>query len=98
MGGPNLLRSQIVLSDKDGEIIAPIVQSGRQTPGDARDAAVPAAADDIKAIAEYLHSVLAQRGRQGRPPESATAPEKVLVGDVAAGQAYFAATCSSAIR
>ena len=55
----------------------------------------PLPPDDIKAIAEYLHSVLAQAGRQGRPPEGEVVPpEKVLVGDAAAGQAYFAATCS----
>ncbi len=52
--------------------------------------------EDIKAIAEYLHSVLALAGRQGRPPIDATVlPERVLVGDAAAGQAFFAAKCGS---
>ena len=52
--------------------------------------------EDIKAIAEYLHSVLARAGRQGRPPEGETVPpEKVLTGDAAAGQTYFGAKCSS---
>ena len=52
--------------------------------------------DDIKAIAEYLHSVLKQAGRQGRPPVDETVPpEKVLVGDAAAGQSYFNAKCGS---
>src|SRR5262245_33791927 len=32
-GGPNLLRSQIALNDQDGESIGPIVQNGKQTPG-----------------------------------------------------------------
>ena len=30
MGGPNLLRSQVALSDRDGESIVPIIQGGRQ--------------------------------------------------------------------
>ena len=52
--------------------------------------------DDIKAIAEYLHSVLKQAGRQGRPPVDETVPpEKVLVGDANAGQAFFNAKCGS---
>src|SRR5437867_13194116 len=29
MGGPNLLRSQLALSDQDGELIVPVVQAGR---------------------------------------------------------------------
>ena len=38
-GGPNLLRSQLVLNDQDGELILPVVQQGRPKPGDAGDAA-----------------------------------------------------------
>jgi cytochrome c oxidase cbb3-type subunit III len=97
-GGPNLLRSQLVLSDKSGELIMPVVQGGRPNPaaGAPPMPALPLPPDDIRAIVEYLHSVLAQAGRQGRPPESETVPpEKVLVGDAAAGQTYFAATCST---
>ena len=33
MGGPNLLRSQLVLNDQDGELIGPVVQNGRMNPG-----------------------------------------------------------------
>ena len=29
LGGPNLLRSQLVLNDQDGELIAPVVKNGR---------------------------------------------------------------------
>jgi cytochrome c oxidase cbb3-type subunit III len=97
-GGPNLLRSQIVLSDKSGELIMPVVQSGRPNPPAGAPPMPPFAlpADDIKAIAEYLHSVLAQAGRQGRPPEGEVVPpEKALVGDASAGQSYFAAKCAS---
>jgi cytochrome c oxidase cbb3-type subunit 3 len=52
--------------------------------------------DDIKAIAEYLHSVLGQAGNQGRPPMSEMVPpEKVLVGDATAGQTAFTSRCAS---
>src|ERR1700709_1144572 len=33
LGGPNLLRSQVVLSDQDGELILPIIQGARQATG-----------------------------------------------------------------
>ena len=98
-GGPNLLRSQLVLSDKKGELIMPVVQSGRPTPQQAGAAPMPPFSlppDDVRAIAEYLHSVLAQAGRQGRPPEGEVVPpEKALVGDASAGQSFFTATCAS---
>ncbi len=98
LGGPNLLRSQTVLSDQHGELIGPIVQAGRPSPTPGAPPMPPFALPpgDITAIAEYLHSVLAQAGAQGRPPAGEMVPpEKVLVGDAAAGQAYFGAKCSS---
>jgi cytochrome c oxidase cbb3-type subunit III len=97
-GGPNLLRSQLVLGDKDGEQIMPVVQRGRPNPraGAPPMPPFPLPPDDIKAIAEYFHSVLALAGAQGRPPEGEVVPpERVLVGDAAAGQAYFSATCAT---
>lgn len=97
-GGPNLLRSQLVLSDKAGEQIIPVVQRGRPNPpaGVLPMPAFPLPPDDIKAIAEYFHSVLAEAGAQGRPPEGEVVPpERVLVGDPAAGKAYVSAKCSA---
>jgi cytochrome c oxidase cbb3-type subunit III len=96
-GGPNLLRSQTLLSDKAGELVIPIVRGGRPTPP-AGMPPMPAFSfpdDDVKAIAEYLHGVLKQAGRQGRPPIDETVPpERVLVGDAAAGQTFVNAKCS----
>jgi len=96
-GGPNLLRSQTLLSDKAGELIAPIITGGRPNPP-AGAPPMPAFAmpmTDITAIAEYLHSVLARAGNQGRPPEGELVPpEKALVGKPAAGQAYVASRCA----
>lgn len=99
MGGPNLLRSQLVLSDKAGELIGPVILSGRPNPATAGAPPMPPfplPPDDIKAIVEYLHSVLAKAGAQGRPPEGELVPpEKILVGDATAGKAYFGSSCSS---
>jgi cytochrome c oxidase cbb3-type subunit 3 len=92
-GGPNLLRSQVVLNDQAGELIAPIVQNGQQGAGVMP--AIPLMPDDIRAIAEYVHSVAATMRGQGSPPAGPAAVLDVVVGDPAAGQAYFTATCAS---
>ena len=97
-GGPNLLRSQVLLLDNAGELIIPIVRGGRPNPTPPMPVmpAFPFPDQDIKAIAEYLHSVAGQAGRQGRPPvDENVPPERVLVGDAAAGHAYFASRCAS---
>lgn len=92
LGGPNLLRSQLVLDDQEGELIMPVVKNGR--PGTLM---VPiAVADaDIKAIAGYLHSLQAQGTNQGGPPPGAEVPLDILVGDARAGQKYFTARCGT---
>ena len=96
LGGPNLLRSLLVLGEvTPGEAIGPVVKNGRpdKTPP---MPPLPLADDDIKAIAEYIHFVAGKSPRQGMPPPSETPIElKVLVGDAAAGEKYFAATCAS---
>jgi cytochrome c oxidase cbb3-type subunit 3 len=93
-GGPNLLRSQILLTDQHGENIVPVIRDGRQgAVGTMPAFQLPE--EDMLAIAEYIHSVLGQAGRQGRPPGSETVPElNVVVGDAAAGQRYFEKVCS----
>jgi cytochrome c oxidase cbb3-type subunit 3 len=91
LGGPNLLRSQVVLSDQEGELILPIVQGARQATG---MPAITMTAADVKATATYIHSVVATAKGQGAPPDIGIAPTTILVGDAAAGQQYFAATCS----
>ena len=86
------------LSDKSGELIAPIILGGRPNPPAGAPPMPPFALppDDIKALVEYLHSVLGQAGAQGRPPEGELVlPEKILVGDAAAGEKFFAARCAS---
>ena len=92
LGGPNLLRSQVVLSDQDGELILPITQGARQATG---LPAISMTSADVKATATYIHSVVATAKGQGAPPDVGIAPTTILVGDAAAGQQYFAAKCSS---
>ena len=91
MGGPNLLRSQLSLSDRDGEKIIPVIQGSLQSGG---MPAIPLAANDAKAVAAYVRSVLATIGGQGTPPSSKE-PPTILVGDAAEGKVYFDQKCAS---
>jgi cytochrome c oxidase cbb3-type subunit 3 len=91
LGGPNLLRSQVALSDRDSELILPIIQGSRKDGG---MPAIPMSPQDGKAVAAYIRSVLETIGRQGMPPSLGQAAPSVLVGDASAGKTYFAAKCS----
>ena len=91
LGGPNLLRSQVALSDRDGEMIVPIILGSRQDGG---MPAIKLSPEDGKAAAAYVRSVLETIGRQGFPPSVGQAAPSVLVGNASEGQAYFAAKCS----
>ncbi len=96
LGGPNLLRSQIVLGDQAGEAIIPVVQNGRPAAqGGAPMPAIPLSRSDIQAIAEYIHSVVSRKQNQGGPPPERDKPLQILVGDPERGQQYFAAHCQS---
>ncbi len=92
MGGPNLLRSPVVLMDQAGELILPIVHGERKERG---MPALPLQDEEVRAVAEFIHSVLSTARGQGAPPESDAPPPNSVVGDPAAGQAYFGAKCSS---
>src|SRR5262245_49920997 len=94
-GGPNLLRSQVALNDRAGELIFPVVRDGRRSPGMSPMPATTLPDDDVKLIAEYVHSILATAQRQGGPPPSPRPVLNVLVGDAGAGKVYFDAKCSS---
>jgi cytochrome c oxidase cbb3-type subunit 3 len=89
MGGPNLLRSQLAIVDKEGENIIPIVQSGR---GSMPAIQMPPA--DAQAVAAYIRSQMATIGRQGMPPGVGKEPPSILVGDAKAGQQFFDAKCA----
>jgi len=92
-GGPNLLRSAVVLMDQHGELILPIVRGARAERG--MPPLPQLTDDDVKAVAEYIHSIVATARNQGAPPESETPPPNAVVGDAKAGEVFFAAKCSS---
>jgi len=94
-GGPNLLRSQLVLNDQNGELIMPVVHNGRQNPGMPVMPPLPIPDDDVRAIAAYIHSVTASARGQGAPPEGPPVELNIVVGDAKAGQAYFNSKCTA---
>lgn len=95
IGGPNLLRSQLALNDQDGELIGPVITDGRQTPGSPGMPAIDLPPEDVRAVAAYIHSVHASMRGQGSPPAGPPVALNILVGDAAAGAAYFSANCGS---
>ncbi|HUE22301.1 MAG TPA: c-type cytochrome [Bryobacteraceae bacterium] len=92
LGGPNLLRSHVSLSDQNGELILPIIQGSRQDEG---MPAIPIDPQDGLAVAAYIRSVVETIGSQGRPPSLGKEAPSILVGDASTGQAYFTAKCGS---
>jgi cytochrome c oxidase cbb3-type subunit III len=96
LGGPNLLRSPIVLTDQSGESIGPVIRAGRVPAGGG--APMPPLAlsdDDLKAVAEYLHSVVFTSQPQGAPPPGQKVELNLLVGNARTGQKFFAAECAA---
>ena len=91
-GGPNLLRSDVVLDDQAGELITPVILNGQPGAGSGMPP-IRVTPDDARAIAEYLHSVTATMRGQGSPPEGPAPVLNVLVGDAAEGETYFKARC-----
>jgi cytochrome c oxidase cbb3-type subunit III len=86
-GGPNLIRSDIVLRDQNGEVLAPVVQNGRPDFGMPKFT-LPAA--EVSDVAAFLHSF----GISSRDP-ARKRPPSIVVGNAKAGEAYFKAKCSS---
>jgi cytochrome c oxidase cbb3-type subunit 3 len=95
LGGPNLLRSQLVLNDQAGEAIGPVVLNGRTPVVGAAMPPLTLPAADIRALATYVHSVIAKAQPQGAPPSGEVSALRVLVGNARAGQRYFDAHCKA---
>jgi cytochrome c oxidase cbb3-type subunit 3 len=97
MGGPNLLRSPLVLNDQAGESIGPVIRNGRTPEGGGRPMPpLPLPDPDLNAVAEYIHSVIRTAQPQGAPPAGAKKPElNLLVGDAKRGRRFFDAQCAS---
>src|ERR1700723_2827203 len=86
-GGPNLLRSPIVLNDRSGELVAAIVLKG---PADKGMPKFNLPMDRISDIAAFLHSIDIEA--DASPDYN---PRSVLVGNAAAGKAYFESLCTA---
>jgi cytochrome c oxidase cbb3-type subunit III len=84
--GPNLIRSEIVLMDQNGEKIATVVQNGRPDRGMPKFDLTNAQVSDIAA---YIHSF-----KVGGYDISRNPPPSIVVGDAKAGQTFFASTCA----
>ncbi len=84
-GGPNLLRSDLVLNDLKGELITPVVLNGRgEMP------ALKLTEAQIADVAAYIHDF-----KVGGYDISRMTPPSVVVGDPKAGEAYFGKVCAS---
>jgi cytochrome c oxidase cbb3-type subunit 3 len=87
-GGPNLLRSTVVLNDVEGELIGEIIRSGmnRMPPITTLDA------EGVRAVAGYIHSVLATAQGQGAPPRVEYELD-IVVGSPRRGERFFNQEC-----
>lgn len=85
--GPSLLRSAVVLDDKGGELIGPVVQTGRPDRGMPK---FPMSNDQIADLAAFLHS-FAVNGYD----TSRQRPASIVVGNATAGAAAFTTKCAS---
>ncbi len=84
-GGNNLLRSDLVLNDQNGERIGIIVQNGRgEMPK------INLNTEQIADIAAFLHSF-----QVGGYDISRMVPPSILVGDAKAGEEVFKTKCAS---
>jgi cytochrome c oxidase cbb3-type subunit 3 len=84
-GGPNLLRSTVVLEDQRGERLAPLVRAGR-------GAMPPIAVTDGQSadIAAFLHTF-----EVTGTSRAVRVPIDIVVGDARKGEAYVKAKCAS---
>ena len=86
-GGPNLLRSQLVLTDQKGELIGEVVRNGRPGTVMMPISLTPQQTSDV---ADYIHSF-----RVGGYDVSRNIPASIVVGNAAAGEASFKKRCAS---
>ena len=89
-GGPNLLRSEFVLNDVEGELIGQVILAGmnRMPPITTLDQS------GIEAVAGYIHSIAATAQGQGAPPRVEYELD-ILVGDARRGERFFEQECTA---
>lgn len=84
--GPNLWRSVMVLTDRDGSAVAQVIREGRPDKG---MPPMPLADDQIKDVIAFLRSLPVG----GRDP-ARSRPPTIVVGDAVKGERYFKQTCA----
>ena len=85
-GGPNLLRSQLVLSDKKGELIGDVVRNGRPAAG---MPPITLGEQQVADIADFIHNFSV-----GGDDAARNVPVTVVVGNATSGAAAFQARCA----
>jgi cytochrome c oxidase cbb3-type subunit 3 len=83
--GPDLIRSALVNHDEHGELIGPLVHSGRPDKG---MPGLPLTSQQISDISSFLHFRVKETMATNRVPGDYPL-EKLLTGDAKAGLAYF---------
>jgi cytochrome c oxidase cbb3-type subunit III len=86
-GGPSLLRSGLVLDDKNGELMAPVIQNGRTDRGMPKFSFT---SQQVADVAAFIHTFKA-----AGYDESRVKPPSIIVGDAKAGEAFFQGKCAS---
>jgi mono/diheme cytochrome c family protein len=90
-GAPSLVRSEAVLHDDKGELLAPIINNGRPEKG---MPPIPGLTpQQIAEVAEYLHLQVERAANRGL--YGAIFANDILVGDAKAGETYFKANCAA---
>jgi mono/diheme cytochrome c family protein len=84
-GGPDLVRSVLVLHDEKGDKIGPVVLNGRKTMPK-----FPFSPQQISDIAAFLHFQA-----QSKANRMSYEIQNVVTGDPKAGEAYFSSKCSA---
>ncbi len=86
-GGPNLIRSDYLLRDQNGEVLATLLRSG--IPGTAMTS-FTLSSTEVSDLAAFIHSFRVSSRDPGR-----MRPPSIVVGDTKAGEAYFKSKCAS---
>jgi len=84
-GGTNLLRSDYMMRDRDGELLAPFLKTSTLN-----EHKFNFTAEQVTDIAAFIHEFKINSRDPGR-----MRPPTVVVGDAKAGQAYFQSKCAS---
>jgi cytochrome c oxidase cbb3-type subunit 3 len=88
-GGPNLLRSTVVLNDVEGEVIGQVIRNGMNR----MPMITTLDEQGIRAVAGYIHSVVATAQGQGAPPRVEYDLD-IVVGNARRGERVFDRECA----